>query len=158
FQRPVRTQNHADSFELARALRAVVDEHDAPPRFVVGEVFGPTARIRDYCRAGLHLVFAFKTLRTPFDAPSFRALLVELEEAFAEPLLPAWAFGNHDRARSIGRLDGDPARAKLLAAFQLTVRGVPFIYYGEELGLPGDEGLPFAGAQDPLARRYRFVP
>src|SRR6185503_18060727 len=72
FQRPLHTQNHPDTFALARELRAVVDE--LPDRFVVGEVFGPTELLRRYCGDGLNLVFAFKTLRTPFTAPAFRAL------------------------------------------------------------------------------------
>src|SRR5262249_11902187 len=91
-----------------------------------------------------------RTLRTPFTAPGHRALVSALEASFADPLWPTYVFGNHDRPRA------DPARARLRAAFQLTVRVVPFIYYGEELGLPGDSGLDVA--QAPLAARYRFVP
>jgi glycosidase len=56
------------------------------------------------------------------------------------------------------RLGNDPAKARLLAAFQLTVRGVPFIYYGEELGLPHHRGLPRDQAKDPIAQRLGFVP
>jgi oligo-1,6-glucosidase/alpha-glucosidase len=161
FQRPLHTQNHRDGFALARELRAVVDEFRDPPRFVVGEVFGATDVLREYCGPagdGLHLVFLFKSLRTPFTARGFRELTTEIEAAFAPPLLPTYVFSNHDRPRSMERLGGDPARARLLAAFQLTVRGVPFVYYGEEIGLPHDGGLPFDQALDPLAARYRRVP
>lgn len=161
FQRALYTQNHPDTLTFARELRAVVDEFSDPPRFVVGEVFGHLDMLRDYCGAqgeGLHLVFLFKSLRTPFTAPALRDLVEELERAFPEPLCPTYVFGNHDRPRGMDRLDNDPAKARLLAAFQLTVRGVPFLYYGDELGLGHHHDLPRESARDPLAAKFRLVP
>lgn len=161
FQRPLYTQNHPDTFTFARELRAVVNEFHDPPRFVVGEVFGSTEVLRDYCGAagdGLHLVFLFKSLQASFKAPAFRKLIGEFEAAFPEPLQPTYVFGNHDRPRSMERLRNDPAKARLLAAFQFTVRGVPFVYYGDELGLPHHRGMTLQGAKDPVARRYGFLP
>jgi alpha-glucosidase len=55
------------------------------------------------------------------------------------------------------RLGNDPARARLLAAFQMTVRGVPFVYYGDELGLCHHD-MPREQASDPIAHRFRFIP
>ena len=161
FQRALHTQNHPDTLAFARELRAVVDEFSHPPRFVVGEVFGATDVLREYCGAegeGLNLVFLFKTLRTPFTAPAMRSLVAELEQAFPEPLCPTYVFSNHDRPRGIDRLGNDPARARLLAAFQLTVRGVPFLYYGDEIGLGHHHGMPREAARDPLAARFRNIP
>jgi oligo-1,6-glucosidase/alpha-glucosidase len=160
FQRALYNQNHPDTFAFARELRAVVDEFDDPPRFMVGEVFGSPDLLREYCGPsgeGLHLVFLFKSLRTPFRAEAVRDLVSELEAAFPEPLYPTYVFGNHDRPRQMERLGNDPARARLLAAFQMTVRGVPFVYYGDELGL-GHHAMPRQAASDPLARRFRFIP
>jgi glycosidase len=117
--------------------------------------------LRRYCGHagdGLHLVFLFKSLRTAFTARAFRDLVHEFEAAFPDPLHPTYVFGNHDRPRHMERLGNDPAKARLLAAFQLTVRGVPFVYYGEELGMPHHDGLPRQEAKDPLAARMRFVP
>jgi oligo-1,6-glucosidase/alpha-glucosidase len=160
FQRALYTQNHPDTFAFARELRAVVDEFRDPPRFLVGEVFGATDVLREYCGTsgeGLHLVFLFKSLRTPFKAPALRDLVSEMETAFQEPLHPTYVFGNHDRPRGIDRLGNDPAKARLLAAFQLTVRGVPFLYYGDEIGLP-HHSLPRQSARDPLAGYYSNLP
>lgn len=161
FQRALHTQNHPDTIAFARELRAVVDEFTDPPRFVVGEVFGHTDLLREYCGAegqGLNLVFLFKSLRTPLTAPALRELVLEFERAFPEPLHPTYVFGNHDRPRGMERLGNDPARARMLAAFQLTVRGVPFLYYGEEIGLGHHHGMPHELARDPIAARYRFLP
>jgi oligo-1,6-glucosidase/alpha-glucosidase len=161
FQRALHTQNHPDTFAFARELRAVVDEFEDPQRFVVGEVFGPPELLRQYCGPsgdGLNLVFLFKSLRTPFRAPAFRELVRAFESVFAEPFHPTYVFGNHDRPRHMERLGDDPRRARLLAAFQMTVRGVPFIYYGDELGLSHHHGMPREAARDPMAARFGFIP
>jgi alpha-glucosidase len=164
FQRPLHTLNHPDTVAFARELRAVVDEFSDPPRFAVGEVFGDLKTVRSYVRShceeaheGLHLIFLFKTLTTRFSASSIRELIREFEAHFPAPLMPTWVFGNHDRPRLMDRLGMNEDKAKLLAALQLTTRGVPVIYYGDELGLPHHE-IPFERTLDPIAARFRFVP
>ena len=160
FQRAKHTIDHPDTFAFARELRVLVDGIPGPPRFLVGEVFGSPRALRRYCGErddGLHLVFLFKTLRTAFSGPAVRALVEELEREFAEPLHPTYVFGNHDRPRSIHRLGDHAGRAKLMATLQLTARGVPFIYYGEEIGMP-QHSIALEHGKDPVAARFRFVP
>ncbi|MBL8941695.1 MAG: DUF3459 domain-containing protein [Myxococcales bacterium] len=160
FQRPIHTLDHPDTIAFSRELRSVVDAYGDPQRFVVGEVMGSFDRLREYCGAGaegLHLVFMFETMRTHFSASGFRELIAETEAKFAAPLQPTWVFSNHDRPRAIHRLGDDPDKARLLAMLQLTVRGVPFIYYGEELGLSHVEIPPELGL-DPIAARFAWIP
>ncbi len=160
FQHHQHTIDHEDTLAFARELRAVVDEYQAPPRFVVGEVFGSPASVRRYCGQhadGLNLVFLFKTMRTDVTSHALHALIEEFERVFPEPYLPTWVFSNHDRPRMLHRLGNDVRKAKLLAMLQLTARGVPFIYYGEEIGMR-HAPLPLRGAKDPLAQRNRRVP
>lgn len=161
FQSPVHTIDHPDTLDFARELRRVVDAAPGSPRFLVGEVFGSPASLRRYCREGdedgLHLVFLFKGMRTPFTAGAFRSLLAEVEREFPDPLLPTWVFGNHDRPRFMARLGDDPRKAKLLATLQLTARGVPFVYYGDEIGM-GHHDVPREHALDPIAKRFARVP
>lgn len=163
FQRNVNTINHPDTLDFARELRAVVDEFTDSPRFLVGEVFGPPELLRRYCTSdgkksdGLHLVFLFKTMRTGVDARELRALLAEYEREFPAPLCPTWVLGNHDKPRLLERLDGDERKARALMTVQLTARGVPFLYQGEEIGMRNLD-LPLDGALDPVATGYRFVP
>jgi oligo-1,6-glucosidase/alpha-glucosidase len=160
FQHHRHTLDHPDTLAFARELRAVCEEFGDPPRFLVGEVFGDAETLRRYCGEdadGLNLVFLFQTMRTPFTAPAMRALIEELERAFPEPFTPTYVFGNHDRPRFIHRLGEHRDKAKLLATMQLTVRGVPFIYYGEEIGMRHRE-IPLCEGRDPVAARFRFVP
>jgi len=163
FQRYKHTIDHPDTIAFARELREVVDEHTDPPRFLVGEVFGDPETLRRYCgeaASALHLVFLFESMTTPFSGKAVRRLIAEFERAFPEPFSPTYVFGNHDRPRLIHRF-GAPetrdAKAKLIATLQLTVRGVPFIYYGEEIGM-GHHEIPLHEGLDPVAARYRFVP
>jgi len=44
---------------------------------------------------------------------------------------------NHDQDRIMSQLDGDVDKAKLAANILFTMPGIPFIYYGEELGMQG---------------------
>ena len=153
FQAATRTLNHPDTLAFMRELRQVVDEYDDPPRFLVGEVNAPIEVARAHCGEaadGLNLVFLFKSLKAPLSARSIRRLVTEYEARFPDPYLPTWVFSNHDRVRRISRLGDDLERARLNAAWQLTARGVPFIYYGEEIGMTRQR-IPLRETRDGFA-------
>jgi oligo-1,6-glucosidase/alpha-glucosidase len=155
------TVNHPDTFEFVKELRAVIDEFSNPPRYLVGEVSGPIHLLRQFCgkekNDGLNTVFLFKALGAPLKAPYFRKLIHEFEHHFPDPFIPTWVFGNHDRARRISRLGDDPQKAKLNTALQLTVRGVPYIYYGEEIGMR-QLHFPVKTSQDAVALGFAKFP
>jgi glycosidase len=46
-------------------------------------------------------------------------------------------FGNHDVARFASADRGSAAKLKLAFGLTLTMRGIPQLYYGDELGIPG---------------------
>jgi glycosidase len=60
--------------------------------------------------------------------------------------LPAYRWSpflsNHDGTRTMTALGGDIARARLAATLLLTLPGLPFVYYGEEIGMTGDKPDP----------------
>jgi oligo-1,6-glucosidase/alpha-glucosidase len=161
FQRHDSTIDHADTLAFARELRRVVDAVPGEPRMLVGEVFGDAATLKRYCGEtgdlGLHMVFLFETMQTAPTAREVRDLLRRFEEAFPEPFVPTWVLGNHDRPRFIGRHGDHGGVAKLFAALQLTARGVPFVYYGEEIGMSHHD-MPLAAGLDPVAARFGYVP
>ncbi len=159
FQEARYNVNQPESFEFARELRAVCDEFGE--RMLLGEVSGPREMIRTFmgeeANNGLALVFDFHMLGLRFTAAFFRDIVRQLEQHFADPFMPVYVFSNHDAPRSIYRLGNDVAKAKLLALFQLTVRGVPCMYYGEEIGMT-DADLPRRAGLDPIAHEFRWVP
>ncbi len=159
FQEAKYTLNQPESFEFAKELRSICDEFGE--RILLGEVSGNKSVIRrflgDETNNGLGLVFDFEMLGFQFTADYFRKLIQNIEAHFPEPFTPVYVFSNHDRRRSIHKLGDDLRKAKLLAMLQLTVRGVPCMYYGEEIGMTN---LPqsFSTALDPIPHKFKLIP
>ncbi|MGE5776485.1 MAG: alpha-amylase family glycosyl hydrolase, partial [Chloroflexota bacterium] len=159
FQQAKYTINLPESFEFSKEFRNTCDEFGE--RLSVGEVTGGRQVIRkflgDQTNNGLTLVFDFEMLNFKFNADYFRNLVREMERHYPEPFMPVYVFSNHDKHRSLYNLGNDMRKAKLLAMFQLTVRGVPCMYYGEEIGMT-DARFPFATALDPIPHKFTFLP
>ena len=66
--------------------------------------------------------------------------LCEVAALYPPHALDATFLTNHDMIRVMTQLRGDPTRARLAAGLLMTLPGVPFIYYGEEVGLPNGPG------------------
>jgi alpha-glucosidase len=127
--------------ERLRRLRAVVDEY--PERMLVGEVYLlDLERILAYVNTGdeLHLAHNFVFLHLPWEASAFRSAIDGFEALSSESAWPAWFLANHDHARVASRFGAGQSRAVLLMLYAL--RGTPFVYQGEELGLPDAEIPP----------------
>ena len=120
---------------VLRDLRKLVDEYDE--RYLVGE----TSDIKCYGdgRNELHSVFNFELL----DLEHLTAEDVYEKLSQRLPRLPAEAwegntFANHDSGRSrshFGDGEHDAEWTRLIAVLELTLRGSPFIYQGEEIGM-----------------------
>jgi oligo-1,6-glucosidase/alpha-glucosidase len=149
------------SFEFATELRNVVDEYDNPKRVLIGESHGEEELINQFCynngKHGLNAIFLFKAISTPFKAENYREMLMTFERHFPEPLIPTLVFANHDRTRVISRLGGSVEKAKLLALFQFTCRGIPFTYFGDEIGIPRVR-IPLKQGKDAIAIQHKWVP
>lgn len=153
------TMNHPDDFALAKELRSILDGYD-PPRFMVGEVFGDHKTLKNFLgekQDGLNLVFLFDISALEWDADFFREKIRRIEAFYPYPYTPTYVFSNHDRPRSITLLGDDIQKAKTLALLQLTLRGVPFYYQGEEIGMPTG-AIPGDQALDPLPAAFDWLP
>ena len=139
---------------LLRGIRAVLDSYPGD-RVMVGEVNLETAaHLAPYYGVGdeLHLVFDFSLLRTPWDAAAWAAVVRASQAALVhDAAWPAWVLSNHDQVRHRSRYGGSEARARLAATILLTLRGTPFVYAGEELGLE-DAIVPDERRVDPGGR------
>ncbi|MCS6819365.1 MAG: alpha-amylase family glycosyl hydrolase [Chitinophagales bacterium] len=159
FQKPQYTLNLPESIQFAKELRKVTDEFGN--KMLLGEVTGDRKTIRSFLgedkNDGLGLVFNFEMLRFKFSAKYFRNLIANIEKDFAAPYMPVYVFSNHDRRRSLTRLNKDITKAELLHTLQLTVRGVPCVYYGEEIGMT-DVRMPYRKALDPIPHLYKHMP
>jgi len=133
--------------ERLRRIRAVIDEYDS--RMIVGEVYLLDLRqLVEYINTGdeLNLAHNFVFVQLPWRAAAFRASVLEFTELAEVSTWPAWFLENHDHSRVATRYADEPGsgqrRARVAAMLVCTLRGTPFLYQGEELGLPDAEIPP----------------
>jgi alpha-glucosidase len=103
---------------------------------------------------GVAAPFNFEGVSLPWEASPWRHFLKRFHTALDQlsPLCVAsYAFGNHDQPRLATRLG--PERARSVAVLLLTLPGMAFIYYGEELGME-DGHIPPEFVQDPAAKGH----
>lgn len=115
----------------------------APSSFTIGEMADGSAQVlSSYYPDQLDAYFAFdvaagtlEAARTGAAAPFLNAVRE------ADLLFPAgrWSpfLTNHDQPRVMTVLGGDRARARVAASAMLMLPGLPFVYYGEEIGMSG---------------------
>jgi alpha-glucosidase len=124
--------------ERLRRIRAVIDEYD--DRMIVGEVYlRDLRRVVPYVNTGdeLHLAHNFVFVNLPWGAAPFRQSIEEFEKLADGTAWPAWFLENHDHHRVASRYGERRARAALMLV--CTLLGTPFVYQGQELGLPDAE-------------------
>lgn len=133
---------HAFFREYAAHVRSV-----APESFTIGEVWDSVGAMLPYYPDQLDGHFAFELSNAIVDgvrsgnAKGLFAGYLRLQAA-----LPAerWSpfLRNHDQTRTATEFRGHVARQKLAATLLLTLPGLPFVYYGEEIGMTGDKPDP----------------
>jgi len=131
---------HAFLHEYAEHVRSI--NADA---YTIGEAtWGPLTELMPYYPDQLTSYFTFELSDS---------LMAAVRDGRASGLLGGWlrlqdtlpayrysAFlSNHDQRRAMTTLGGDVARAKVAATLLLTLPGLPFVYYGEEIGMTGDK-------------------
>ncbi|MBC3364202.1 alpha-amylase family glycosyl hydrolase [Pseudomonas sp. SWRI154] len=134
----VKINDQPYSHEVLRGLRRLVDSYPGE-RVLIGEVnIRSTAQVAAYYGASdeLHMSFNFPPLDAPWDPVVLRMCVREVENDLG-PLQawPTWVLSNHDNSRHRSRYGGSLRRTRAAAVMLLTLRGTPFIYQGEELGL-----------------------
>ena len=134
--------------EVLRRLRKdVLNRYDC---FTVGEtVFVTPSMARDLCdrsRGELDMVFSFEHMETDqyivkwfkrrFRAGRFAKVITKWQDALE---WNANYFENHDQPRSVSRFGNDTEywkeSAKMLAVCLLSLRGTPYIFQGQEIGM-----------------------
>lgn len=129
--------------------------HGVYPRFkTVGEVSGFDPVVAAYFAGGKTTAGIDSGVDTVFDFSLYAALRkVVLHDVPAtlleQVLLHDWLFphpewlvtflGNHDDPRFMGEAGATPEKLNLAFSLLLTLRGIPQIYAGDEIGMPGGD-------------------
>ena len=150
-------RNRPETVDLCKELRALTDSYGE--RMMVGEVYADDPAISSaYYGSGndaLHLVFYFDFLFQPWSAARMHRSLANWYGRLPAGAWPAFTLSNHDNLRHCLRYSRGKwtdARARVAAALLMTLRGTPFLYYGEEIGMTGGR-LRRKDLVDPLSRK-----
>ena len=138
---------------LQEMRRETFDKYDV---FTVGETPGVGLEMSKQLtakeRKELDMVFSFDQLEVPgherfedyqYDLNYLKHYLIKWMKGYGNNCWMALFYENHDNPRVISKVDGAPkyrvVLGKLLGMIQLTLKGTPFIYQGQELGLINKE-------------------
>lgn len=131
---------------LKEMYEEVISKYDV---FAVAEGAGSTFKdahdLVDADRKELQTAYHFETVdmsRTPdgYELSQFKEVFSRWDNAFAEKGWLAIFLSNHDNARLVNRF-GNPSPAfrtvstQMLNTFLLSMRGTPYTYFGDELGM-----------------------
>jgi alpha-glucosidase len=148
------SNEHPSTHTHIRAMRRLADGYPGD-RVLIGETALPgTKWVAPYYGEGdeLHLAFNFGATHAAWDPVVWRRRLARIDELLGpRHAWPSWVLSNHDIPRHRTRLGGSEARARAAAVVLLALRGTPFVYAGEELGLE-DAEVPADRVVDPGGR------
>ena len=128
--------------------------HSVYPRMTtVGEVWDSDPTITAFFTGGQPRFDGVDSrVSTVFDFPLFNALrdvilggqpvqkivdVLRRDWLYSRPDMPVTFLGNHDTRRFMGEDGATPEKLKLAFSLLLTMRGIPQIYAGDEIGMPG---------------------
>jgi glycosidase len=119
----------------------------------IGEVFHPDPSVTSFFTGGVKRYDGMDSgLSTVFDFPMYFTLrdvllrnaavgriadVLRHDALYGHPEMLVPFFANHDVPRFASAEGGSPAKLRLAFGLTLTLRGIPEIYYGDEIGMPG---------------------
>lgn len=152
-------KSRPEALEFAEDFRKMMDEY--PNAMTLAEVGDDkaTERAAEYVANNkrYHTAYSFSLMM----GKEITASMVKnaVTDFFNEPGdgWPSWAFCNHDIQRPVSRWEKNikdkSAFSIMLNKLLLSLRGTPFIYQGDELGLP-EAILTFDQLQDPWGKHH----
>ena len=151
------TDDLPEVHDVLKEVRQVVDKYPGDP-VLVTEADEPNVQALTKMygqRDEVQLPMDFQIADVNrLSASRFRELFNEVENNSAHGQ-PEFFFSNHDQPRQWDRY-GDGVHndqiAKLMAVLELTTRGTPQMYYGEELGMRTTEPVRVEDVHDPIGK------
>ncbi len=156
-------RNRSKSLDVVESLRRHIDTY--PNRMLVGEIFvmppGSRKTVLKFVRTDkgnprLNLAFDFSMIFRPFSALSFFKYAKKWNDNLEKADWACHVFSNHDLGREYNRRwfrTNKIQKAKLISLFQFTLKGTPFLYYGEEIAMRNIT-IPKKQIRDPLGQRF----
>ncbi len=143
----VHTRNRPENFMTINLFCQVLEGYG--DRYMISEAHvGPEGMIKFYhaCPANYIVPFNFNLISIPWSAQGYKTFIDSFERSLHGKHWPNYVLGNHDLSRLATRLGSE--RARVAAMILFTLRGTPFIYYGDEIGMT-DGAVPEEYIRDP---------
>jgi alpha-glucosidase len=159
-QRHIYDIDQPEMMPFLNEMRVLLDSY--PERYAVGETyFASPQKTVSYCGPnGLHAAFSFDFTSHDLSYPwkprwVMEQVLKREKNLNAAGVWPTTVMSNHDLPRAASRYTRgeDDIQAFLAMTLLLTLRGTPFMYYGEEIGLR-DIHLRRNEILDPPGKKY----
>jgi alpha-glucosidase len=158
-QKHLYDSDQPEMLPLLNEFRSLLDAY--PERYSIGETFLPTIeKSARYVGDNLfHAAFSFEFTSSyiyfPWNPAWLMKQVMEREKLFQGERWPTVVMSNHDLARAASRysLSENDNQTRLAMALLLTLRGTPFLYYGEEIGMR-DIRLSRSQIMDPPGKQY----
>ena len=155
------SRNRPKSYKIVEKLRKLIDTYD--DKVLVGEIYvmppgDPTLSASYLSNTGkrIHLTFDFSLMFQKWNANKYYQCI---KKSLSNIPDNAWAcnvLSNHDLKRSFNRMPfrlHKTQKAKIEAVLLLSLKGSPFIYYGEEIGMKNSL-INYKHLKDPLGKKY----
>ena len=155
------TENEKQNHSWWKEFRAAI-QPDYPNAILIGEITEKCEFISDYLPVGLNAGFNFELADKIIHAienenhyclVDWLKYVDKLYSSKSKNSFDAIFLSNHDQTRIASRLNNNSQKIKLAASILLTLPGVPFIYYGEELGMLGNK--PDEYIREPFIWSYK---
>lgn len=127
-----------ETLTMIKKIAEVLEEYQ--DRCMVTEVYAKVDQLVEmysHVSREWYAPFNFGLILLPWRADIHRTYIDEFDEKVGQNYYPTYVLGNHDQPRIVHRVGREQARVG--AMLQLTLRGLPFIYYGEEIGMTNGE-------------------
>jgi alpha-glucosidase len=155
------TRNQPYSYTVIRKMRKLFDKYE--DAVSIGEIYafppGNPAVSASYLGCGndmLDLTFDFSIVFRWWNARRYYNCIRNWYEHIPDNGWPSIVFSNHDLCRSYNRFGigfHKKEKAKVAAVLLLTLKGTPFIYYGEEIGMK-NTWIAKSQLQDPIGKPF----
>jgi alpha-glucosidase len=128
-----------EAHDILRHWRSISETYDES-RVLIGETnVERLPQLMEFYGDGhneLHGGFNFVFINAPLEAAAMRTIVEDVEASIPPGAWPIWTGSNHDVSRLATRwAGGDVAKARCALLVLLTLRGTPFLYQGDEIGL-----------------------
>jgi alpha-glucosidase len=156
-QQHIHDVNQPEMIPLLKDVRSILDRY--PESYAVGETFEEGGKTASHYVGDdlLHATFDFTLIESKWRAENFLNFVQNWDNTLSEnKVQPTYVLNNHDNPRSSTRFGKgeDDERLKVAAAFLLTQRGTPYLYYGEEIGMRDIPIRSKKDIKDPIGKRY----